>query len=332
MKAMVLNQCGPVSGNPLVLSDIPQPEPGPAQVRLKVSMCGVCHTDLHTVEGELPIPSLPLVPGHQVVGIVEKTGGKAARFKKGDRIGLGWINGACGKCGFCLAGRENLCPNARFTGLHAQGGYAEYALCDQDFAFALPKGFSDEHAAPLLCAGIIGYRSLRLAEIKPGGTLGLFGFGASAHIALQIATHWKCRTFVFSRSKEHQAHALSLGAAWAGRAEDKPPALLDAGIIFAPAGPLVKQALSHLRPGGTLAVNAITMSPIPQLDYSSIYMERTLRSVANYTRRDGEEFLALAAKVPVRTDVQVFGLSQANQALAALKESRVRGALVLKVA
>jgi propanol-preferring alcohol dehydrogenase len=331
MKAMALKKCGPVSGNPLVLSDMPLPEPGPVQVRLKVSVCGVCHTDLHTVEGELTIPSLPLVPGHQVVGIVDKTGAKVTRFKQGDRASMGWINGACGKCGFCLAGQENLCPNARFTGLHAHGGFAEYALCDQDFAFALPEGFSDEHAAPLLCAGIIGYRSLRLSEIKPGGTLGLFGFGASAHIALQIARYWKCRVFVFTRSAEHRAHALKLGAGWAGRAEDKPPALLDAGITFAPAGPLVKKALEHLKPGGTLAVNAITMSPIPSFDYSSIYMERTLRSVANYTRRDGEEFLTLAAKVPVCTDVQVSGLSQANQALAALKESRVRGALVLKI-
>ncbi len=331
MQAMLLHSPAPATNAPLVPADLPVPEPGPNQVRLRVRVCGVCHTDLHTVEGELDLPRLPVVPGHQIVGVVDKLGAGATRFRVGDRVGVAWLNWACGQCDFCRRGRENLCPQARFTGLHADGGYAQYTVVGQDFAYPLPARFSDAEAAPLLCAGIIGYRALRLSEIEPGGRLGLYGFGASAHIAIQIARYWGCQVYVFTRSAEHQRLATELGAAWVGRAEETPPVALDAGVTFAPAGWIVPLALGHLRPGGTLALNAIHMSPIHELRYELIYGERTLRSVANFTRRDADELLRLAAAVPVHTEVEIFPLAEANAVLQRLKRSEIRGAAALSI-
>ena len=329
MKGMRLFEPKSVGEDPLSLVEMAEPQPGRNQVRLRVSMCGVCHTDLHIVEGELELPRLPLIPGHQIVGVVEASGAGASRFQVGDRAGVGWLNWTCGECDFCRRGRENLCPNARFTGLHADGGYAQYTVIDEKFAYPLPPGFSDADAAPLLCAGIIGYRSLRLSGIQPGGRLGLYGFGASAHLAIQVARHWDCEVHVFSRSPEHRRHAEELGATWVGGADDDHPANLDAGVTFAPAGWIVPLALGHLRPGGRLAINAIHMSPIPEMPYDRLYGERVLRSVTNFTRQDAEEFLALAAAIPIKSDVELQPLAEANEVLQRLKASDIRGAAVL---
>lgn len=331
MKAMRLHQSGRISDKPLHLEEIDRPSPGQGQIRLGVTMCGVCHTDLHTVEGDLTLPQLPLTPGHQVVGIVESMGPDASQHQVGDRVGVAWLNWACGTCAACRSGLENLCPQARFTGLHADGGYAEYLVVDERFAFPLPEVFSDAEAAPLLCAGVIGYRSLRLSEIQPGDRLGLYGFGASAHLAIQVARHWECEVYVFTRSAEHQRHARELGAVWAGQAQDQPTVLLDAGITFAPVGWIIPLALGHLRPGGTLAINAIHLSPIPELPYHLIYGERTLRSVANFTRQDAEEFLRIAAEIPIKSEVEVHSLEQANFVLKRLKASQIRGAAALEI-
>lgn len=331
MKAMVLRAPERIENNPLVLSEVTDPSPGPGQVRLRVHSCGVCHTDLHTVVGELQLPSLPLILGHQIVGVVDALGPGAARFHVGDRVGVGWLAWTCGECEFCRRGLENLCPQARFTGLHVDGGYAESVVVNDDFAYPLPETLSDTHAAPLLCAGIIGYRSLRLSGIQPGGRLGLYGFGASAHIAIQVARYWDCQVYVFSRGEEHRRLAKEMGAVWTGLAEDTPPAALDAGVTFAPAGRLVPLALGHLRPGGTLAINAVYMSPIPEFRYDLIYGERVLRSVANFARQDADEFLQLAAQIPLRTEVQVFPLREANEALKRLKRAEIRGSAVLVV-
>lgn len=331
MLAMMLYTPQPVEENPLAAVALPDPAPGLGQVRVAVHVCAVCHTDLHTVEGDLPLPRLPLIPGHQVVGVVDALGPGAGRFQVGDRVGVGWLNSIAGDCELAQRGLENLCPNARFTGLHVDGGYAQYTLVDEQFAFPISARFTDVEAAPLLCAGIIGYRSLRLSEIRPGERLGLYGFGASAHIAIQVARHWGCAVYVFSRSEEHRRLAQGLGAAWTGLAEETPPAPLDASIIFAPAGRLVPQALGHLRPGGTLAINAISMSPIPEMPYGLLYYERTVRSVTNYTRQDAREFLELAAEIPVRTEVEVYHLRQANEVLRRLRRSEIRGSAVLTI-
>jgi len=332
MKAMILRQFGPIEKNPLELANMPVPQPGPGDVLVKVKVCGVCHTDLHTVEGELPEVKLPVIPGHQVVGIAETAGQGTGRFKKGDRIGAAWLHYACGKCAFCLSGQENLCENGRFTGYHDNGGYAETMTVPEKFAYAIPAIFSDEEASPLLCAGIIGYRALRLSNIRPGGCLGLYGFGASAHVAIQVAVHWGCRVYVFSRNKEHQDLARKLGAAWTGSAKEIPPTKTDSAIIFAPAGPLVLDALLNTEKGGTVALAGITMTPIPEMDYQKyLYHERTLRSVANATRQDGEELLKIAAEIPIRTTTRVFPLEEANKVLRLLKEGRISGAAVLKI-
>jgi propanol-preferring alcohol dehydrogenase len=283
------------------------------------------------VEGELTLPRLPLIPGHQIVGIVEALGPDTTRFALGERVGVGWLAWSCGECEFCLRGEENLCARARFTGLHIDGGYAQHALVDERFAYPLPERFSDAEAAPLLCAGIIGYRALRLCGVKPGERLGLYGFGASAHLAIQVARHWGCPVYVFTRGEEHRRLALELGAEWAGAAEDTSPVPLDAGITFAPTGRLVPLALGHLRPGGTLAINAITMSAIPELRHELLYGERTLRSVANFTRRDAEQFLRLAGDIPLRTEVEAFPLTRANEVLGRLKRSEIRGSAVLEI-
>jgi len=329
---MVLRTPGDISRNPLEHLDWPVPEPGSDEVLIKVAFCGVCHTDLHTVEGELPETKPPLVPGHQIVGRVVRRGKSVVRFKEGDRVGAAWLYSACGQCDFCRSGRENLCRLARFTGYRVNGGFAEYFVISEKFAYALPDGFSDEEAAPLLCGGIIGYRALRLSEIKAGQRLGLFGFGASAHVAIQVARHWGCEVYVFTRSAEHRRLANSLGAAWTGASEDDPPGKLHGAIIFAPAGTLVRDALPKLERGGTLALAGITMSPIPELEYDRyLYHERTLRSVANATRQDGQDLLAIAAEIPIRTTVQVFDLKDANRALGLLKKGRINGAAVLRI-
>ena len=328
---MVLDKAVPVEQSPLVLCDVATPLPKPGEVRVRVHVCGLCHTDLHTVEGDLTPHKRPVIPGHQIVGIVDALGSAVTAHKEGDRVGIAWLHSTDGSCEYCGRGLENLCVNGRFTGYDVDGGYAEYTIVPAEFCYPIPAVFSDEHAAPLLCAGIIGYRSYRLAGIRPGENLGLYGFGASAHLVIQLARHQKCNVFVFTRSEAHRAHGRELGAAWAGRAEDTPPEPLHAAIIFAPAGSLVRESLRVLRKGGTLALAGITMSQIPVLDYELLYHEKIIRSVANATRQDGREFLQLAGEVPLRTEIELFDLVDANQALQKLKKSEIRGAGVLRV-
>ena len=331
MLAMQLLSPVPVDEHdPLVVSELPEPEPGPGQILLTVRACGVCHTDLHTVEGDLPLPRLPLAPGHQVVGVVKALGAGVTRFQVGDRGGVAWVHATCGACRFCRSGQENLCAEARFTGLHEHGGYAGAMLARADFAFALPAEFTDEQAAPLLCAGIIGYRALRLSQVQPGQRLGLFGFGASAHITIQVARRLGCEVFVFTRSPAHQAHAASLGAVWTGTAQETPPHLLDAAINFTPSGAITLDALRVLERGGVVALAGIHSSPIPEFDYRLLYGERQLRSVTNATRQDAEELLTLATQIPIQTEVEVFSLLEANQVLRRLKRSQITGAAVLQ--
>ena len=330
MEAMILREAKPAEENPLTRATLPVPEPAPGQIRLRVHACGVCHTDLHLVEGEIALPRLPVVPGHQIIGQVDTLGEGVTRFGAGQRVGVPWLYSTCGACETCQRGLENLCDSARFTGQHVDGGFAEYMVVPADFAYAIPAGFPDEQAAPLLCAGVIGYRSLRLSEIQPGGRLGLYGFGASAHVTIQVARHWECEVYVFTRSEEHQRHALDLGAVWVGQAQDTPPEQLDSAITFAPAGWLVPEALRVMRKGGTLAINAIHMSPIPEMPYATLYGERTVRSVANATRRDARELLALAADIPVHIEVELYALDEANAVLRRLKKSEIQGAAVLQ--
>jgi len=329
MKAMLLKQTGPVESEPLSTADIPVAEPGPGEVLLRVLACGVCHTDLHTVEGDLRLPRLPLVPGHQVVGRVVKVGPGVTAFSGGERAGVTWFYSGCGSCKFCLEAKENLCMSARFTGLHADGGYAEYMVVPEGSAFPIPDVFSDAEATPLLCGGVIGYRALRLSEIKPGGRLGMYGFGNSAHIVVQLAVKLGCKVHVFTRSRNHQALARELGAVWVGTADDEPPEPMDSSIIFAPAGALVPQALRALDKGGTLALAGITMTRIPEMDYSLIYGERTVRSVANTTRQDAADLLRTAAEIPVRTVVDTFPLAEANRVLRMMKESKLKAGAAL---
>jgi propanol-preferring alcohol dehydrogenase len=332
MRAMVLNAPKPTEESPLVLEKLPAPSPSDGQVLIRVSACGVCHTDLHIVEGELPLPKLPLIPGHQIVGAVAALGAGVGRFNVGERIGVPWLGSTCGVCDFCTRGLENLCESARLTGYHSDGGYAEYVVAPADFAYRLPDGYEDVQAAPLLCAGVIGYRALKISGIGPGGRLAMYGFGGSAHVAIQVARHWGCTVDVMTRNPAHRKHALDLGAAWTGGAEDAPPAKHDAAVVFAPAGGLVPVALSNLRRGGTVALAGIYMTPIPEMDYGGLlYHERSVKSVANSTRQDVIDLLEIAPKVPIRTDVQVFALEEANGALLAMKESRITGAGVLKM-
>ena len=330
MKAMLLRETKPAEERPLELVDLPQPQPGPGEVCLGVRACGVCRTDLHTVEGDLELPKLPLVPGHQIVGVVEERGEGATRFELGQRVGVPWLYKTCGRCAFCQQGLENLCANAQFTGLHADGGYAEAMAVPEDFAYPIPKGFSDVQAAPLLCAGIIGYRALKLSKIEPGQRLGMYGFGGSAHVTIQVARHWGCQVYVFTRSEGHQQLARELGAVWVGQAEDTPPEKLHGAVIFAPAGKLVPEALRVLERGGTAALAGVTMTPIPEIDYDRLlYWERGVRSVANFTRQDAQELLQIAAEIPIETTVQTFRLEEANEALLALKRSEIDGTGVL---
>jgi propanol-preferring alcohol dehydrogenase len=323
-----------IQSKPLVVEELPVPQPGLGQVRIKVSMCGVCHTDLHIAEGEIHPPHLPITPGHQVVGVVDALGDLQAgtqTFKVGQKVGVPWLHATCGECKFCLRGEENLCASTQFTGFHVDGGFAEYLLADARFVLPLPKELSDEQAAPLLCAGIVGYRSLRKADAHPGEKVGLFGFGASAHLCIQVLRYWGCPVYVFTRSNAHQAHALELGAVWAGEAGSRVVRDLDRAVIFAPAGELVPLALEKIRPGGTVAINAIHMSDFPSFPYQTIYGERTLRSVANATYRDGVEFLDLAVKAGIQSTVNTYPLEDANQALIDLKSSKFNGEAVLVV-
>jgi propanol-preferring alcohol dehydrogenase len=331
MKACLLRSPAPVETNPLDFTDVPEPEPAGDQVLVRVAACGVCRTDLHVVEGELPPRKSPLIPGHQVVGRIERLGERARRFRAGDRVGIPWLHRTCGVCEYCRAGKENLCDNATFTGYTVDGGYAELALAPEKFVYPIPEGFPDQQAAPLLCAGIIGFRALRLSGIEPGGRLGFYGFGAAAHVALQVARHWKVEVYALTRDARHQRLAMEMGAAWAGGGLVEPLAKLDAAIIFAPAGELVPAALKAVKKGGTVALAGIHMSPIPTLDYNLLYHERVLRSVANNTRQDGEDFLKLAAEIPIRTAIEVFPLGDAIRALNSLKHDAIRGAAVLQV-
>lgn len=330
MKAMLLEFPGPIAAGPLHLQELPPPVPGPGQVLIQVHYCGICHTDLHLVEGELPLEHLPIIPGHQVVGLVVDQGPGVLRFQPGDRVGLAWLYHACGICKFCRSGRENLCAQAQFTGLHRDGGYAEMVAAYEDFVYRLPEGLGEKSAAPLMGAGIIGYRALKLSGIQPGGTLGLFGFGAAAHIAIQVARHWDCRVFVFSRSPGHRKLARELGAAWVGQAQDTLPEKLDSAVIFAPAGALVPEALRLLDRGGALALVGIYLPAIPALDYERhLSYDKTIRTVTAGTRQDGQELLELAVKIPLAPRVGVFPLEDANRALRLLKESKINGAGVL---
>ena len=327
MRAMVLRSVG----EPLRAAEVPEPEPGPEDVLIRVHACAVCRTDLHVVDGELPDPKVPLIPGHQIVGTVEEAGGHVERFAPGDRVGIPWLGHTDGTCRYCLTGRENLCDDARFTGYQIDGGYAERTVADHRFCFQIPGGYPDLQAAPLLCAGLIGYRALRMA--RDAERLGLYGFGAAAHIISQVAAHQGRRVFAFTSpgNEEGQRFARSLAAAWAGGSDEPPPEELDAAIIFAPIGALVPLALRAVAKGGVVVCAGIHMSEIPSFPYEFLWGERVLRSVANLTRLDGEEFLALAPRVPVRTEVTTFPLERANEALAALRGGEIRGAAVLEI-
>lgn len=331
MKALAIARQAPLTAHPAPLAwqELPDPRPGPGHLLVRVRACGICHTDLHIAEGDLPAPRLPLVPGHQVVGTVDELGPGVTTWHPGERVGVAWLHQACGTCRYCREGRENLCPQATFTGFHVPGGYADYLVVPAEFAYRIPDRYTDLGAAPLLCAGIIGYRSLRQAEARPGDRVGLFGFGASAHLALQVARSWGCPVLVFTRSPAHRALALSLGATWAGGLGDPAPFELDCGVVFAPAASVVEGALTYLRPGGTLAVNAIHLDRDLAIPYGRLYRERTLRSVTNATRADGREFLALAEGAALHVEVEAVRPDQANEALGRLKRGDIRGAAVL---
>ena len=325
MRAMLFED----AGQPLRLADSPIPKPNAGQVLIRVRACAVCRTDLHVVDGELAQPKLPLVPGHEIVGTVEQLGDGVDRFRISDRVGVPWLGWTCGECSYCRSGQENLCDSAKFTGYTLDGGYAEYTVADQRYCFPIPESYSDAEAAPLLCAGLIGYRSL--VKAGEGKRLGIYGFGAAAHIVAQVARYQKREIYAFTRPGDEEAKrfALGLGAVWAGGSNESPPVKLDAAIIFAPIGELVPQALSAVGKGGIVVCGGIHMSDIPSFPYSILWEERSICSVANLTRRDGEEFMALAPKVPVRTEVQTFRLEEANEALARLRAGQVQGAAVL---
>lgn len=329
---MVLPATAPIEEEPLVAVERPAPEPGAGELSVRVEVCGVCRTDLHLVEGDLPVHREGVVPGHQVVGRVVGRGAGARRFEEGDRVGIAWLRRTCGACRFCLRGAENLCLSPQFSGWDADGGYAECAVVPEDFAYALPADVPARELAPLLCAGIIGYRAYQRSAVPPGGRLGLWGFGGSAHVTIQVARHFGCEVFVFSRGGEHRELAEELGAAWVGDSFDPTPQPLDGAILFAPAGELVRPALAALDRGATLAVAGIHLSDVPPLDYQQhLFQERTLRSVTANTREDGRELLALSTEIPIRTQTTGYPLEEANRALLDLKTDRVRGAAVLEV-
>jgi len=331
MKAMVLEKQEPIENKPLKLKDVPIPSIDEGKVLVKIKACGICRTDLHIVEGDLPPVKLPLIPGHQAVGVVEEVSEKVSSLKKGDRVGVAWLYWTCGECKYCKRGLENLCERALFTGYSVDGGYAEYIAVPEKYAFKLPGEYSDVEVAPLLCGGVIGYRALKLAEVPPGGKLGLFGFGSSAHIVLQIAKYLGYEVYVFTRNPARQELAWKLGAVWAGHPKERPPVKLDSAIVFAPAGWVAVEALKTLDKGGRLILAEIYMTPIEKLDYNLLYYERTVRSVANFTRKDAEELLAIAPRAKVKTSVEVFDLEEANEALLKLKTKGLKASGVLKI-
>jgi propanol-preferring alcohol dehydrogenase len=330
---MLLSRQAPIRARPLEPAERPDPVPGPGELVVRVRVCAICRTDLHVVEGQLPPRRLPVIPGHQVVGLVEALGPGADRFRPGDRVGIAWLRHTCGACVYCRGGAENLCEASRYTGYHEDGGYAERARVAEAFAYAIPPAFSDLDAAPLLCAGIIGYRALRRSETPPGGRLGLYGFGSSAHVVLQLARHRGCEVFVATRGAGHRALARRLGAAWVGETMEPVPAPLDAAIVFAPAGEIVPAALRAVRKGGRVVLAGIYMTPVPAMSYAEhLFHEKTLTSVEANTRSDGEELLREAAAIPIRPAVTPFPLEAANEALLRLEEDRIDGTGVLVVA
>jgi propanol-preferring alcohol dehydrogenase len=331
MRVQELRRPSAIDGRPLVDAEREPLEPGPSEVVIDVVACGVCRTDLQLTEGDLEARRLPLVPGHQAVGRVSAVGAGVEGWSTGDRAGVAWLGGACGSCARCAAGNENLCEYAEFTGWDRDGGYAEQIAVRADFALRLPEGFSDLDAAPLLCGGVIGYRSLKVSGIEPGGRLGLYGFGASATLAIQVAVHWDCDVYVATRSERERERALRLGAAWVGGYDDRPPVALDAAVTFAPAGSVVVDALRAVDRGGTVAINAIHLDGMPAFPYELLWLERGLRSVANFAREDAREFLELAAAIPIRTEYEVHPLADANLALQRLKRGDVSGAAVLTI-
>jgi len=332
MRAMLLRSQSPIAGDPLVPGDLALPDPGPGELRVRVHACATCRTDLHVIEGDLPPRRLPLVPGHQAVGVVEAQGPGATRFTRGDRVGIAWLRSTCGACRFCTAGRENLCGSSTYAGWTHDGGYAESCCVPEAFAYAIPPGFDDAEATPLLCAGIIGYRALRRSQVPRGGSLALYGFGSSAHITLQVARHWGCRVYVVTRDETHRRLALELGAQWAGGAGARLPVKVDSAIIFAPVGELVPVALRDLDKGGTVALAGIHMSDVPAMAYEPhLFWEKTLQSVTANTREDGLALLREAAEIPIRPRIRRYALADANLALQDLEADRVEGTAVLMV-
>lgn len=332
MHRQLLERPEPIAQRPLRRDASPDPTPGPGEILINVAACGVCRTDLQLVEGDLEPHLLPVVPGHQAVGRVESLGEGVSEWERGERVGVAWLGATCGVCRFCVSGRENLCEQATFTGWDRDGGYAERMTARADFALRIPARFDDLEGAPLLCGGIIGYRSLLLCDIQPGGKLGLYGFGASALLAIQVAVHWGCEVFVTTRSRAEQQRAIAMGAVWAGSYQSRPPALLDAAVTFAPVGHVVVEALKAVDRGGTVAVNAIHLDRVPEFGYDLLWWERRIRSVANFTREDAQAFLDLAASIPIRTVADVYPLTDANIALHRLADGRVEGAAVLTTA
>ena len=330
-RAQQLTAAAPISTRPLEAVERPAPEPAAGEVRVRVHACACCRTDLHVVEGDLALPRLPVIPGHQVVGVVDALGAGSSRFSIGDRVGVAWLHRSCGECAFCVRGEENLCEAADFTGWTVDGGYADAIVVPEAFAVQLPDALGDLEAAPLLCAGVIGYRALRRAEVAPGERVALLGFGASAHLALQMLHHWGCEVVVMTRGEQHRALARDLGAAWVGTAAELPPGVCDRAVVFAPAGELVPVALAAVRPGGTVSLAGIHMSDIPAMPYDLLWRERSLRSVANMTRVDAQEFMDLAVIGGIRVEYEVFPFDAANDALAAIKADAVRGAAVLQM-
>jgi propanol-preferring alcohol dehydrogenase len=332
MRGMLLRSQAPIATAPLVSGELALPDPGPGELRVRVRACATCRTDLHVIEGDLPPRRLPLVPGHQVVGTVEAPGPGATRFRTGDRVGIAWLRSTCGACRYCRAGRENLCESSTHTGWTHDGGYAEYCCVPEAFAYAIPPGFDDAEATPLLCAGIIGYRALLRSQVPRGGRLALYGFGSSAHITLQVARHWGCPVYVVTRDQAHQRLALELGAEWAGGAGARLPVEVDAAIVFAPAGELVPVALRDLDKGGTVALAGIYMSDVPAMAYEPhLFWEKTLQSVTANTRRDGEALLGEATRIPIRPRIRRYALADANRALQDMQADRVKGTAVLMV-
>jgi propanol-preferring alcohol dehydrogenase len=327
---MVLESHSPIETAPLQWVDVPMPEPADQEIRIKISACGICRTDLHVIEGELPTKILPIIPGHQIIGVVDKVGTGCKRFTVGTRIGIAWLRWTCGQCEFCKTGKENLCPESKYTGYNNHGGYAEYAVVNENYAYEIPKIFSDEEAVPLLCAGIVGYRALQRSLLPNGGTLAIFGFGSSAHMIIQVVLHRSCRVLVVTRGEKHRELARQMGAYWVGEGVDSLPEKVDSAIIFAPVGGILPQALSALKRGGTVSLAGIHMSEIPKLDYSEhLFYERNVHSVTANTREDGINFLKEASEIPIKPHMRTYPLQDANIALQDLKNDRINGTGVL---